>query len=180
MSDSEIFRSDQAHEVTIPEGSRMAVAKTATPQGPQIKKTYKAEGGEEEEVILPDKFVSATPDDFGKRPDKFVSAPEADRQTLLKVPPEKQAENIAAVPVQVGVPTNLAKAPVITDSPVLVARPEIQAAAQASVAAADTTVSAMQAPAPDLPEMDFPARVVHLRIENEQLKSRLEQLEAEG
>jgi hypothetical protein len=30
-----------------------------------------------------------------------------------------------------------------------------------------------------MPEMDFPARVVHLRIENEELRTRLEKLETD-
>jgi hypothetical protein len=177
MKDSEIFRSDQAHEVTIPEGSRMAVAKTATPQGPSVKKNFKAEGVEEE-IILPDKIISAKTEEFGKLPDKFVSAPETERLNRLKVPVEQQAEHLEALPVQIQVPTNLAKAPVIQASPAKAALPEVQAVAQASATAVDTSKSVQSAPAVDLPEMDFPARVVHLRIENEQLKSRLEKLEA--
>ena len=30
-----------------------------------------------------------------------------------------------------------------------------------------------------MPEMDFPARVVHLRIENEELRTRLDNLETD-
>ncbi|MFZ9544095.1 MAG: hypothetical protein ACO27O_05740 [Hylemonella sp.] len=82
------------------------------------------------------------------------------------------------MPVQTEVPTNLAKAPVIQASPAKAALPEVQAVAQASASAVDTSKSVQSAPVVDQPEMDFPARVVHLRIENEQLRSRLEKLEA--
>ena len=42
---------------------------------------------------------------------------------------------------------------------------------------AEIAQAAKVIPAPDMPEMDFPARVVHLRIENELLQKRLDELD---
>jgi hypothetical protein len=42
MSEPDIIRSDRPHEVTIPEGSNKALAKTAAQQEPSVRKVQAA------------------------------------------------------------------------------------------------------------------------------------------
>jgi len=54
--------------------------------------------------------------------------------------------------------------------------PESSAQAAQSAEAVSTPSAASSVAEPD-PEMDFPARVVHLKIENDTLRSKLDKLE---
>ena len=179
MTEDNIIRQDRPHEVNIPEGSHMAVAKTATPQEASVRKVYEHAGGEEVEHIAPDKFVSDASDTMQGVPDRFVG----DNSGIKKrgaddMPPERRV----AVPDAITAPPALARgsasvlgAGATTEAP---APPAAQALASASESSHEAAHLA-SSPPPELPEMDFPARVVHLHIENENLRKRLDELDAD-
>jgi hypothetical protein len=178
MSEPDIIRSDRPHEVTIPEGSNKALAKTAAQQEPSVRKVLNEAGGEEVEHILPDKFVSDTPEQLAKQPDKYVNA---DAGANTRGPADAQAPaRIANAPASApGMPAGAA---IAGRAPAALAPAGAQALSAASESLTEAVASsAAQAakviPAPDMPEMDFPARVVHLRIENELLQKRLDELD---
>ena len=193
MTEDNIIRQDRPHEVNIPEGSHMAVAKTATPQEASVRKVYEHAGGEEVEHIAPDKFVSDASDTMQGVPDRFVG----DNSGIKKrgaddMPPPAQAKGPAeldmpperrvAAPDAITAPPALARgsasvlgAGATTEAP---APPAAQALASASESSHEAAHLA-SSPPPELPEMDFPARVVHLHIENENLRKRLDELDAD-
>lgn len=189
MSEPDIIRSERQHEVTIPEGSNKALAKTAAQQEPSVRKVLNEGGGEVIEHILPDKFVSDTPQALDGRPDKFVNADAAANTQVpdqyVKVAERNGPADAKAVPRTAGASPAALGATLPPGS--AVARDKLvlpQAGAQASGLASESSdesalpVTAKAAlPAPDMPEMDFPARVVHLRIENELLQKRLDDLD---
>ena len=55
----EIIHSNQPHQVSIPEGSHVAVAKTGTPQEPSVHKNYRP-GTAQEPVQAPDRYAPDT------------------------------------------------------------------------------------------------------------------------
>lgn len=190
MSDPDIIRSDRPHEVTIPEGSNKALAKTAAQQEPSVRKVLNEAGGEEVEHILPDKFVSDTPEQLAKQPDKYVNA---DAGANTRVPDASMKVSESRGPTDAQAPGRIANAPasapgmpagvaIAGRGPAALAPAGAQALSAASESLTEAVASsAAQAatviPAPDMPEMDFPARVVHLRIENELLQKRLDELD---
>ena len=167
MSEPEIIRNDRPHEVTIPEGSNKALAKTAAQQEPSVRKVLR-EGGDEVEHIHPDKFVSDTPEPLASRPDKYVHADAADN---TQVPDAYVKVTEARGPADTAMPPRAAQT--------LPAQAQaLGAASESSQAKNPTDASEASAqPAQAMPEMDFPARVVHLRIENELLQKRLDELD---
>lgn len=187
-----IIRQERPHEVTIPEGSHMAVAKTAAQQEASVRKVYQNEGGEEVEHIAPDKFVSDASDTLQGVPDRFVG-----EDSSLNT---RGADALPA-PIQAKGPAGLEIAPEhrvgVADPAVppefqgreSVARPvgspsqEVAptAPAQALASASESLHGEHREPVvpKDMPEMDFPARVVHLHIENENLRKRLDDLDAD-
>ena len=154
-----------------------------------MRKVLREGGADEVEHILPDKFVSDAPDQLASRPDKFVHA---DAAANTQVPDAYVKVAEVRGPADATAPPRTARAPVpgaqasagaaVTQRSAAVL-PESQAQAlglasessQASTLAIASAASVM--PAPDMPEMDFPARVVHLRIENELLQKRLDELD---
>ncbi len=192
MSEPTIIRSDHPHEVTIPEGSNKALAKTAAQQEPSVRKVLNEEGGEVIEHILPDKFVSDTPQALDSRPDKFVNADAAANTQVpdqyVKVAERKGPADATAVPRSAGagpaaLGATLPPGPAVARDKVVLPQAGAQASGSASESSNESALpqaakAAMAAP--DLPEMDFPARVVHLRIENELLQKRLDDLDKDN
>ncbi len=179
MSDPEIFHSNQPHQVSIPDGSHMAVAKTATQQEPSVHKVYRPGGGEEIEEIHPDHIVSSQTAEAPPRIERVAETAKADRTNLAKTPLSTPTEARAAAELPA---TNQAVAPKVLAPPPTSAKAATAApvTAQALESHADSARANPEMPGLQMPEMDFPARVVHLRIENEQLRSRLENLEADS
>lgn len=208
MPDDNIIRPERPHEVTVPEGSYMAVAKTALPQEASVRKVLKEESGEEVEHISADKFVSDGSESLQGAPDRFVGDDDSNhREVSSRLPADHSRTDIRgadALP-----PAVQAKGASGLDLPpdyrndVPTARMPAKLSGQGSVASpVSTPVTARGTPAPaqalasgsesvhaaqsealmppDMPEMDFPARVVHLHIQNENLRKRLDSLDADG
>ncbi len=177
MSEPDIIRSDRQHEVTIPEGSNKALAKTAAQQEPSVRKVLNEGGGEIIEHILPDKFVSDTTPALQSRPDNNISADKpAKTQGLV----DAAATSQVSVPAPSSMGTHTAAAPPSRDEATPTS-PGAQASGPASESFGEDRVlpkATATAPSfPAMPEMDFPARIVHLRIENELLQKRLDELD---
>lgn len=188
MSEPNIIRSDRPHEVTIPEGSNKALAKTATQQEPSVRKVMREEGGEQVEEILPDKFVSVTPDELETRPDQFAHDTSQRQDTVaktavvteenrVKIPGEVITTN-APLAIPPALERDIPKLPEVAVSPVEVVAPtQVSAPATESFMVRPPALAA--APQSPMLEMDFPARIVHLRIENQKIQKRLDELEAD-
>ncbi len=128
MSDPQIIRNDAPHAVSVPDGSHVAMSKSAVQGEPSIRK------------------VLADPD-----------APVIEhvmRDNKVVLPPGSEAERSDAQ-----LKSN--------------ARPEKSPAPQTTVQAEESHPLV----ATELREMDFPARLIHLKIENDKVRSRLDQLE---
>ena len=151
----EIIHSNQPHQVSIPEGSHVAVAKTGTPQEPSVHKNYRP-GTAQEPEQAPDRYSPDTSQEPAARMAGSTPAEVPDRTNLAKTPLQTPVDRMA--------------------SDVPAAKP---ASAQDSSSAVDSSIEHDALPEHEMPEMDFPARVVHLRIENEELRTRLDNLETD-
>ena len=178
MTEPEIIHSNRPHQVSIPEGSHVAVSKTGTPQEPSVHKNYRAGGGEDIPPDIPDRMSSDSQDDRTNRKMPGEVGPLPERTDLTKAPINTQADARASM-----LPT---RAPQETAASVVM--PPGRTSADTSFSNETVQVSSAQSDSKHvnvvqegavMPEMDFPARVVHLRIENEQLRTRLEKLDAD-
>ena len=169
----EIIHSNRPHQVSIPEGSHVAVAKTGTPQEPSVHKNYRP-GTAQEPVQAPDRYARDTSQEPAARMAGSTPAEVPDRTNLAKPPLQTPSERtVSDVPAAMppGVP-NAAQ-------PAQVVPPPAPASAQDSSSGVDSSMEHDVPPEHEMPEMDFPARVVHLRIENEELRTRLDNLETD-
>ena len=180
MTEPDIIHSNRPQQVSIPEGSHVAVSKTGTPQEPSVHKNYRAGGGEEIPPDIPDRMSPAPQEDRAHRttPGEGLHAPE--RTDLAKTPLSHQGDArgmVASSPVPHET-TSSSTAPQAPSSPIAPSALEAKSVQVSADASDSKDVNAL----PEglaMPEMDFPARVVHLRIENEQLRTRLEKLDAD-
>ena len=176
MSEPDIIHSNHPHQVSIPEGSHVAVAKTATAQEPSVHKNYRPGTGEEQTDQVPDRFSPDAREAPPPRPVEVAVTQAPERTDLAKAPlttpddarvhqvPSAQTQRIAPSAPQASVPAQTNPAP---------------SATQDLPPAADSLDEHASPEGLEMPEMDFPARVVHLRIENEELRTRLEKLETD-
>lgn len=164
MTEPDIIHSNRPHQVSIPEGSHVAVSKTGTPQEPSVHKNYRAGGGEEIPPDIPDRMSPAPQEDRAHRTTPLSH--QGDARGMVASSP---------VPHET---TSSSTAPQAPSSPIAPSALEAKSVQVSAVASDSKDVNAL----PEglaMPEMDFPARVVHLRIENEQLRTRLEKLDAD-
>ena len=192
MSEDNIIRQERPHEVTIPDGSHMAVAKTAVQQEASVRKVYDHAGGEDVEHIAPDKFVSDQTEALQGAPDRFVGDQggmnnrgadalpppvQARGPSTLEVPPEHRV----TIPPTVAPPAVSARETATLPAAGHLTSSEAAKPAQALAAASESSHVEPRKPVATgaMPEMDFPARVVHLHIENENLRKRLDALDAD-
>ena len=197
----EIISSGNPHEVHLPEGSHTAVHKTAVPMEPQIRNTI-ANPDEEVELVEIVKGVSKSQDEeIRLAHDKAATGP-AERSHHEDEP--EMADHLVS---DLGASESEQQAPalakplsqVMDDLPSL-DLPASQAAegldlaptgsvpeefsttaptAQEVVASVDTPVvpAVVAAPAQFMEEMNFPARVVNLKMANDQVRGQIEKLE---
>ena len=173
MSEPDIIHTNHPHQVSIPEGSHVAVAKTGTPQEPSVHKNYRP-GTAQESEQAPDRYSPDTSQEPAARMAGSTPAEVPDRTNLAKTPSQTPLDRTVpdvAAPQPSGVPP--------TAQPAQVAPPAAPASAQDSSSAVDSSIEHDALPEHEMPEMDFPARVVHLRIENEELRTRLDKLETD-
>ena len=168
-----IIKSDRPHEVTMPEGTNIAVGKKGEEGTPAVRKVLTDPNEQLVEHLVMDGGISQTANEShsvhaqdpnykgyqtaAEMPDRFVSndkaaaVPPAARKTvdvsqldsILK--PQEKAVGVDAIEGKAA----------IEEMADQISNPIYQAG----------------------PEMDFPARVINIKIENDQLRARLEQLE---
>ena len=186
--ESMIIKSDRPHSVSMPEGTNVAVGKKGEAGSPAVRKVMADNENNVVENIVMDGGVSQS-----SGPSKDVMAKgEVNKGYQSK---EEGAENFKGYQSAVDAPDRFASQ--AKDAPIPPAgkksidltqldsilrtkaspvgadtvsnEPEIQ-----SAMAASQTKSASSEP---MPEMNFPARVIKVKIENDQVRERLEKLE---
>ena len=168
-----IIKSDRPHEVTMPEGTNVAVGKKGDEGTPAVRKVLADPDQHAVEHMVMDGGVSQTADQShgahaqdpnykgyqsaAEMPDRFVAN-----------------EKSAAIPPPVRKEIDVAK----LDS---ILKPQEKAV---GVDAIESKAAVEEAAAPfseqvyeEEPVMDFPARVINIKIENDQLRARLDKLE---
>jgi len=168
-----MIKSDRPHTVTMSEGSKIAAGKKGEVGTPMVRKVL-ADHDENavEHIVMdggvskssePSKDIIAKGDVFSGQhnvadaPDRFISQPKE-----LPVPPPL-AKNVSAP--ELG-RTAMAKAAVVGADTL----------DRASGIAAEISATAA-AQSVQMPEMNFPARVIKVKMENDLVRARLERLE---
>ena len=172
-NESLIIKSDRPHEVTMPEGTNVAVGKKGEEGTPAVRKVLADPDQHAVEHMVMDGGVSQTADQshsaHAQDPNYkgYQSAAEAPDRFVAN-------EKSAAVPPPVRKPIDVSQLDIIL-------KPQEKAAA---VDAIESKAVVEEAAAPISeqvyevePVMDFPARVINIKIENDQLRARLDKLE---
>ena len=168
-----IIKSDRPHEVTMPEGTNVAVGKKGEEGTPAVRKVLADPDEHAVEHIVMDGGVS-------KSADQNLSVNAQD-------PNFKGHQSAADMPDRFASNEKDAKIPPATRKTVDVTKLDSILKPQEKPVRADAVESQVEvaAPAPaepvadygPEPEMDFPARVINIKIENDQLRARLDALE---
>jgi hypothetical protein len=168
-----IIKSNQPHSVTMPEGTNVAVGKKGEEGTPAVRKVLADPDDNVVEHMVMDGGVSKTIDQnvsvnahdpnykgyqsSADMPDRFVS----NEKSADIPPPTRTSVDITKL-----------------DS---ILKPQEKAVgADAIESKAVTNEGAAEISKPvyaEEPEMDFPARVINIKIENDQLRARLDKLE---
>ena len=168
-----IIRSDRPHEVTMPEGTNMAVGKKGEEGTPSIRKVLADPDEHAVEHMVMDGGVSQNADEnhsviaqdpnykgyqsAADMPDRFVS----NEKTAAIPPPQRKSIDVTQL-----------------DS---ILKPQEKASAvdaiESKVATKEVVAEVSKPVYQAQPEMDFPARVINIKIENDQLRARLDRLE---
>ena len=168
-----IIKTDRPHTVSMTEGSNVAAGKKAEAMEPSVRKVLADGEGHAVEHMVMDGGVSKSADQNAS-----VNAQDANfkgYQGAADVPDRFVAqEKNAAIPAPARKPIDVTKLDTILKT-------------QDKPTSADTVDSPAKSPetAPEVhaeayaaePEMDFPARVINIKIENDQLRERLDKLE---
>lgn len=168
-----IIKTDRPHTVSMPEGTNVAVGKKGEAMEPSVRKVladadeHPVEnlvmvGGVSKSVDQNKDVISQDPNFKGyqsaaEMPDRFVSN-------------EKQA----------AIPAPVRKAVDVTQLDSILKPQEKPVGADAIESKTELAAPAPEEPVVDWgpePEMDFPARVINIKIENDQLRARLDALE---
>jgi hypothetical protein len=168
-----IIKSDRPHEVTMPEGTNMAVGKKGEEGTPSVRKVMADPDENAVEHMVMDGGVSKSADqnasviaqdpnykgyqNAAEVPDRFVS-----NEKEAKVPPASRTSIDMTKLDSILNPQGKATGADAIES---------QAASKELAAEISKPVYAAE------PEMDFPARVINIKIENDQLRARLDKLE---
>ena len=168
-----IIKSDRPHEVTMPEGTNMAVGKKGEEGTPSVRKVMADPDENAVEHMVMDGGVSKSADqnasviaqdpnykgyqNAAEMPDRFVS-----NEKEAKVPPASRTSIDMTKLDSILNPQEKASGADAIESKV--ASKELAAEISKPVYSAE-------------PEMDFPARVINIKIENDQLRARLDKLE---
>ena len=168
-----IIKSDHPHEVTMPEGSNIAAGKKGEEGTPSVRKVLADPDEHAVEHLVMDDGVSQLADEkhsvhaqdpnykgyqsAADMPDRFVS-----NEKEAKVPPASRTSIDITKLDSILNPQEKASG---ADA--------IESKAVTPVLAAEISKPVYQAQ----PEMDFPARVINIKIENDQLRARLDKLE---
>jgi len=168
-----ISKSDRPHEVSMPEGTNIAVGKKGEEGTPSVRKVLADPDEHAVENMAMDGGVSKSADqnasviaqdpnykgyqNAAEVPDRFVS-----NEKEAKVPPASRTSIDITKLDSILNPQEKASGDDAIESKA--ASKELAAEISKPVYAAE-------------PEMDFPARVINIKIENDQLRARLDKLE---
>ena len=177
MNDDGIFRSEHTHEVGMPEGSHVAVSKTAQETEPSIRKVFQ----EDEEFIDTHMIIE---EGGGSQVRTAYESVAVAIDVTEHLGPATQTDRIDNQKAE----ATLTREPSLIPSfnnPDEVKKPESSKETSIStetptknVTSADTKeIRSVSDASTFLVEMDFPARVINLKIENDQLRERLDLLE---
>ena len=168
-----IIKSNQPHSVTMPEGTNVAVGKKGEEGTPAVRKVLADPDAHVVEHLVMDGGVSKSIDQnvsvnaqdpnykgyqsAAEMPDRFVS----NEKSADIPPPSRKSVDITKLdsilkPQEKTVGADINESNVVTQE-----------------VAAGNSMPSLAAQ----PEMDFPARVINIKIENDQLRARLDNLE---
>ena len=168
-----IIKSDRPHEVTMPEGTNMAVGKKGEEGTPSVRKVMADPDENAVEHMVMDGGVSKSADQ--------------NASVIAQDPNYKGYQNAAEVPDRFVSNEKEAKVPPASRTSIDMTKLDSILNPQEKATGADAIES--QAATKELaaeiskpvyeaePEMDFPARVINIKIENDQLRARLDKLE---
>jgi hypothetical protein len=168
-----IIKSDRPHEVTMPEGTNIDAGKKGEEGTPSVRKVLADPDEHPVEHLVMDDGVSQLADEkhsvyaqdpnykgyqsAADMPDRFVS-----NEKTAAIPPSQRKSIDVTKLDSILNPQEKASGADAIDSKV--ATPVVEAAISKPVYQPE-------------PEMNFPARVINIKIENDQLRARLDKLE---
>ena len=168
-----IIKSDHPHEVIMPEGSNIAAGKKGEEGTPSVRKVLADPDEHAVEHLVMDDGVSQLADEkhsvhaqdpnykgyqsAAEMPDRFVS----NEKTAAIPPSQRKSIDVTKLDSIL----NPQEKPSGADA--------IESKAATKAVATEISESAYE----EEPEMDFPARVINIKIENDQLRARLDKLE---
>jgi len=182
-----IIKTDRPHTVSMPEGTNIAVGKKGEAGSPAVRKVLSDGEQNVVENVVMDGGVSKSND-----PNQVVMAHEEINKGFQSK--EGGHENIKGYQSAADAPDRFASQPKDTPVPpankksIDISQLDSILKPQASTAAVDTVTNEPEKAAENptlktastsspMPEMNFPARVIKVKIENDQVRERLEKLE---
>jgi hypothetical protein len=176
-TDQHVFTSDTPHEVHLPEGSHTAIHKTANAMEPSIRHTEVNPDAEVELVTISqgvsvsqaDEIVAGKSNTTTDMPEQMVHAAE-----------EATTDSTAAVPLSIPM-SDLPSLELVTSEALQTKGPVVTALAESGDTAAQSSayeeVPETEAAPLFMEEMNFPARVVKLKIANDKIRHEIDILE---
>jgi hypothetical protein len=168
-----IIKTDRPHTVSMPEGTNVAVGKKGEQLEPSVRKVLADADEHPVENLVMDGGVSKSAD---QNKDVISQDPNFKGYQGAADMPDRFVSNDK----QAAVPAPVRKAVDVTQLDSILKPQEKPVGVDAIETKAETAAPAPEEPVADFgpePEMDFPARVINLKIENDQLRARLDVLE---
>lgn len=168
-----IIKSDRPHEVTMPEGTNIAAGKKGEEGTPSVRKVLADPDEHAVEHLVMDGGVSQLADEkhsvyaqdpnykgyqsAAEMPDRFVT----NEKTVAIPPSQRKSIDVTQLDSILNPQEKASGADTI----------------ESKVATKAVATEISEAAYEEEPEMDFPARVINIKIENDQLRARLDKLE---
>jgi hypothetical protein len=176
-TDPHVFTSDTPHEVHLPEGSHTAIHKTASAMEPTIRHTEANPDAEVELVTISQGVsVSQTDEIVAGKGSSTTDMPER----MVHAAEEASTDSTAAVPLSMPM-SELPSLDLVATEALPAKGPVVTPSAESGDAAAATSASEEAPEAEAAPvymeEMNFPARVVKLKIANDKIRHEIDGLE---
>ena len=176
-TEPKVFTSDTPHEVHLPEGSHTAVHKTASAMEPTIRHT-EVNPDAEVELVTISQGVSVS------QTDEIVAVKESTKDDMPErsahAPEESLTDSTAAVPLSIPM-SELPSLELDASEAIPDKGPVVTASAEPGPASAEEDVLEEAPEAEAAPvymeEMNFPARVVKLKIANDKIRHEIDGLE---
>ena len=168
-----IIKSDRPHEVTMPEGTNVAVGKKGEEGTPAVRKVLADPDEHAVEHIVMDGGVS-------KSADQNLSVNAQDPNFKGHQSAADMPDRFVSNEKQAAIPRRVRKEIDVTKLDSILKPQEKPVGADAVESHVEIASPAAEEPVANFgpgPEMDFPARVINIKIENDQLRARLDALE---